>query len=225
MHRDRQAGGQFLDDPDVPRGDVDRRDPAAVFLGGVAGERAQPAADVEHPVGLLEPDLPADQLELGLGGGLEVVVWPPPVAAGKGVPLVGHAAVGLDGDVVMVGRGHRRLGHRLEVEIPRLEAVPEHRPGLPAPPSRRRRRRSGRSSAGGRERPTSRPCRTRPGRASLRPGPGHRRRGFSLAGRSASVHLPRCRFSSTNPGRAAQGGWAWNLAIWPLQERKGWPRL
>ena len=92
---------------DLRRRERDAGDVDAVALGGVDGERAPAAADVEHTLAPLEAELLADQLVLGLLGRLERRR-----AAREDRARVGHRraeeeAEELGRDVVVVAHGAR----------------------------------------------------------------------------------------------------------------------
>ena len=83
-----------------------------VALGGVDRERAPAAADVEHALSALEPELLADELELGLLGLVER-------AGARGA--IGHHLDPLQGRDRNAGRvlhaaRQAALGHALAVE-------------------------------------------------------------------------------------------------------------
>ncbi len=104
-------------------GQRDGGDLCPVPFGGVQGERAPAAADVQQPGAGHEVQLAADQLQLGpLGvGGGEAGLLARPVAAGVGHGLVEEQGVEVVGQVVVVADGGPVAGPAVQAAAqPRL---------------------------------------------------------------------------------------------------------
>ena len=116
-------------------GDADHLD--TVAGGGMSGEAAPAAADVEHALAGSQPELGADELELVLLGRLQRIG-----AAAEDRAAVGHRPIEEEGE---------ELGRQVVVVADR-PGVACPRPASAARPKLRLRRRGGRGQAAGRER-------------------------------------------------------------------------